>query len=155
YMGYPRKAQARKISPYGSAQAAAVQKLGEKTATKLGIVLAPCQEKGHWASGWIGGLQLLRGKGHRWVAVLNASPTAPDPQNKEVWNEGPARSLGGFAWCDEKWPVKNWHFAPQPIEWVKDIPQSALDAGEGTNLWRQFIFVKPDGSAALFYNSGY
>lgn len=155
YMGYPQHAQPRKISPYGSAQAVAVQRLGDKTATKLGIVLGPCQERGHWASGWIGGLQLLRGKEHRWVAVINASPTAPDPQNKEVWTEEPAPSLGGFAWCDEKWPVKGWHFVAQPIEWVKDIPQSALDDGEGTNLWRQFIFVEPDGSAALFYNSGY
>lgn len=155
YMGYPQKAQPRKVSPYGSAQAAAVQKLGDKTATKLGPILGPCQQVGHWASGWIGGLQLLKGKEHRWVAVINASPTAPDPQNKEVWNEEPAPSLGGFAWCDEAWPVKGWHFAAQPIEWVKDIPQVALDDGQGTNLWRQFIFVEPNGSAALFYNSGY
>jgi hypothetical protein len=155
YMGYPQHAQPRKVSPYGSAQGVAVQKLGERMATKLGIGVGPAQTPGHWASGWIGGLQLLRGREHRWVAVLNASPTAPDPQNKEVWNEEPAPSLGGFAWCDEEWPVKNWHLAPEPIEWVKDIPQSALENGEGTNLWRQFIFVQPDGSAALFYNSGY
>lgn len=155
YMGYPRKAQPRDISPYGSAQAVATQKLGEKTATKLGVVLPPCQQAGHWASGWVGGLQLMRGAEHRWVAVVNASPTAPDPGNKAVWTEEPPPSLGGFAWCDEEWPVKGWHFAPEPIEWVKDIPKEALDAGEGNNLWRQFIHIQPDGSAALFYNSGY
>jgi hypothetical protein len=155
YMGYPRKAQPRQISPFGSAQAVATQKLGEKVATKRGIILEPCQQAGHWASGWVGGLQLLRGAAHRWVAVVNASPTAPDPGKKAVWTEEPAPSLGGFAWCDEEWPVQGWHFAPEPIEWVKDIPKEALDAGEGYNLWRQFIHILPDGRAALFYNSGY
>jgi hypothetical protein len=155
YMGYPRQAQARKISPFGSAQGAATQKLDEKVAHKFGVILEPCQQAGHWASGWVGGLQLLRGAKHRWVAVVNASPTAPDPGKKAVWTEEPAPSLGGFAWCDEEWPVKGWQFAPQPIEWEKDIPKSARDAGEGYNLWRQFIHILPDGRAALFYNSGY
>jgi len=67
YMGYPRKAQPRKISPFGSAQAVAAQKLGEKVATKRGVILEPCQQAGHWASGWVGGLQLLRGAEHRWA----------------------------------------------------------------------------------------
>ena len=155
YMGYPRQAQPRKISPFGSAQAVATQLLGETVATKRGVILEPCQQSGHWASGWVGGLQLLRGRRHRWVAVVNASPTAPDPGQKAVWTEEPPPSLGGFAWCDEEWPVKGWHFAPEPIEWVNDIPKSALDAGEGYNLWRQFIHLLPDGRAALFYNSGY
>lgn len=154
YMGYPAKAQARKISPFGSGQAVATQKLGEKV-IKVGIILEPCQQPGHWAAGWVGGLQLLRGAKHGWVAVVNASPTAPDPGNRAVWTEEPPPSLGGFAWCDEQWPVKGWHFAPEPIEWVKEIPKAALDAGEGYNLWRQFIHLLPDGRAALFYNSGY
>ena len=155
FMGYPKKAQPRGISPFGSAQAVATQKLGETVATKRGIILEPCQQSGHWASGWVGGLQLLRGKEHRWVAIVNASPTAPNPGNKTVWAEEPPPSLGGFAWCDETWPVQGWHFAPGPIEWVKDIPKPALDDGEGYNLWRQFIHVLPDGRAALYYNSGY
>jgi len=132
-----------------------VQNLGEKVATKVGIILEPSQQPGHWASGWVGGLQLLRGREHRWIAVLNASPTAPDPGNKEVWNEEPPPSLGGFAWCDEEWPVSGWHFYPSPIEWVRDIPKSAVDAGEGYNLWRQFIHILSDGRPVLFYNSGY
>ena len=155
YMGYPQKAQPRKISPFGSAQAVATQRLGAPTATKLGPILEPAQEEGHWAAGWVGGLQLLRGSAHRWIAVVNASPTAPDPKKKDIWTEEPPPSLGGFAWCDEEWPTRGWHFEPNPIEWVRDIPQSALDAGEGYNLWRQFIHVLPDGRAALFYNSGY
>lgn len=154
YMGYPQVAQARAISPFGSAQAVATQKLGETVATKRGVILAPCPQPGHWASGWVGGLQLLRGREHRWVAVVNASPTAPDPGKNAVWTEEPPPSLGGFAWCDEEWPVQGWHFAPEPIEWVRDIPPEALAAGEGTNLWRQFIHILPDGRAALFYNSG-
>jgi len=155
YMGYPAKAQPRKISPFGSAQAVATQKPGEKAVAKLGVILEPCQQAGHWASGWVGGLQLLPGAQHRWVAVLNASPTAPNPGTKAVWAEEPPPSLGGFAWCDEEWPVRDWHFSPTPIEWVKDIPKDALNDGEGFNLWRQFILVLPDGRAALFYNSGY
>jgi hypothetical protein len=105
YMGYPKVAQPRRISPFGSAQAVATQKLGEKVATKRGVILEPCQQAGHWASGWVGGLQLLHGTKHRWVAVVNASPTGPDPGKKAVWTEEPAPSLGGFAWCDEEWPV--------------------------------------------------
>lgn len=155
YMGYPLKAQPRKISPFGSAQGVATQKLDEKVAIKRGVILEPAQQAAHWASGWIGGLQLLPGARHRWVAVINASPTAPDPGKKTVWTEEPPPSQGGFVWCDEEWPVKGWHFAPEPIEWVKDIPKAALDAGEGYNLWRQFIHILPDGRAALFYNSGY
>jgi len=65
YMGYPKHAQPRAISPFGSAQAVATQKLGEPVATKRGVILPPCQQAGHWASGWVGGLQLLRGAEHR------------------------------------------------------------------------------------------
>jgi hypothetical protein len=155
YMGYPGKPQPRRISPYGSAQAVAVQGLDENRATKRGIVLGPSQQAGHWASGWVGGLQLLRGREHRWIAVLNASPTAPDPGNKAVWTEEPPPSLGGFAWCDEEWPLTDWHFSPSPIERIEDMPKAALEAGEGYNLWRQFIHILPDGRAELFYNSGY
>jgi len=155
YMGYPKAAQPRKISPYGSAQGVATQKLGEKHVTKHGIVLPPCQQAGHWASGYLGGVQILPGDEHRWIAMVNASPTAPDPGKKEIWTEEPPPSLGGFAWCDEEWPVRGWHFYPEPIEWIEDIPQEALDNGEGYNLWRHFLHVLPDGRSAVFYNSGY
>ena len=119
YMGYPRVAQPRKVSPFGSAQAVAVQGLKDKAATKLGVILEPCQQEGHWASGWVGGLQLLRGAEHRWIAVVNASPTAPNPVTKAVWTEEPPPSLGGFAWCDEEWPLRPFPVlggAPQHVD---------------------------------------
>lgn len=155
YMGYPRAAQPRASSPYGSASAVAVQKPGQRAARKLGIVLPPCQERGHWASGWVGGFQLLPGRGHRWEAIVNASPTPPDPSDSSVAREEPAPSLGGFAFCDEEWPVKGWRFAPEPIEWIARIPPEAAANGEGTNLWRQHVLLLPDGRYALYYNSGY
>lgn len=153
YMGYPLVPQPRRVSPLGSAQAVATQRLGAAV-IKGGVVLEPCQREGHWAAGWVGGLQLLRGRDHRWVAVVNASPTAPVAADRADSREEPPPSLGGFAWCDEEWPVRGWTFAPEPIERIEDIPPQARQAGEGVNLWRQFIHQLPDGRAALFYNSG-
>lgn len=153
YMGYPTSIQNRAISPFGSAQALAIQSGGGGKATKMGPFLEPVQEQGHWASGWLGGFQLLPGKTHRWIAVLNASPTAPDPWDTSEAKEEPAPSLGGWAYCDEEWPVKNWHLLPQPMEWITEIPKNS--EGEGTNLWRQHALALPDGRIALFYNSGF
>jgi len=155
YMGYPAKAQPREISPWGNAQGIAVQKTNSPTATKLGMYLPPVQKAGHWASGYFGGLQILPGKKHRWVALLNASPTAPTPEDKSVAREEPAPSLGGWAYCDEEWPVRNWHLMPQPMERIEDIPAEALANGEGTNLWRHHALILPDGRVAVYYNSGY
>jgi hypothetical protein len=122
---------------------------------KLGEVLPPCQTMGQWASGWVGGLQILPGKTHRWIAIINASPTAPRVEAKEVFREEPPPSLGGFAFCDEAWPVRGWQWSSQPIEWIKDIPPPAMALGEGTNLWRQHILALPNGQLSLYYNSGY
>jgi len=85
---------------------------------------------------------------------VNASPTAPDPADKAESREEPPPSLGGFAYCDEQWPVKGWRFALEPIERIGDIPASAVANGEGVNLWRQHILVLPDGRYSLYYNSG-
>jgi len=126
YMGYPASPQPNRMSPYGSAQAAAIQRVGEGTATKLGVVLPPHETPGHWAAGWVGGLQLLPGKQHRWIALLNASPTAPDPADRSISREEPPPSLGGFAVCDEEWPVRGWRWCPQPIEWIQDIPRAPV-----------------------------
>jgi hypothetical protein len=155
YMGYPEQPQPRGISPLGSAQGVAVQRVTEAMARKLGEMLPPCQTPGHWASGWVGGLQILPGKSHRWIAIINASPTAPQQGATEVFREEPPPSLGGFAFCDEEWPVRGWRWCPQPIEWIKDIPAQAIALGEGTNLWRQHILALPDGRLALYYNSGF
>jgi hypothetical protein len=154
YMGYPLQAQPWKGSPYGSAQAVATQRVGAKQVEKRGVILPPSDTPGHWAAGWVGGLQLIPGKAHRWIAVVNASPTAPDPSDKANSREEPPPSLGGFAYTDALWPVGGWEWCPQPIEWIEDIPAAALAAGEGTNLWRQHILALPDGRLALLYNSG-
>jgi len=154
YMGYPQVAQPRAVSPYGSAQAVAVQGIHEPVARKLGTILPPCQQPGHWASGWVGGLQLLPGRDHRWIAVINASPTAPQPKDGAIHREEPPPSLGGFAYCDQEWPVSGWIWCPDPIEWIEDVPAAAIANGEGVNLWRQHILCLPDGRLALFYNSG-
>lgn len=155
YMGYPKAAQPREISPFGNASAAAVQKRGDTKARKLGVILPPCRQAGHWAAGWVGGVQLLPGRAHRWEAIVNASPTAPRPDDRHVSREEPPPSLGGFAFCNEEWPVKGWQFEPDPIEKIEDIPAEAVQNGEGTNLWRQHILVLPGGRRALYYNSGY
>jgi hypothetical protein len=82
----------------------------------------------------VGGLQLLPGKQHRWVAMANASPTAPDPTDQNIWREEPPPSLGGFAYCDEEWPVSGWHWFPEPLEWIEDLPEQAVNSGEGVNF---------------------
>ncbi len=154
YMGYPERPQPYPVSPFGSAQGAAVQPRGG-VAEKLGVVLPPAATPGHWAAGWVGGLQLLPGIDTPWVAVLNASPTAPNPADTTIAREEPAPSLGGYAYCDAVWPVTAWRWAADPMEWIADLPADALTAGEGTNFWRHHILQRPDGTLALYYNSGY
>jgi hypothetical protein len=154
YMGYPLQPQAREFSPRGSAQGVAVQGIGDSHARKLGVILPPCQQAGHWSSGWVGGLQLIPGRSHRWLAVINASPTAPLGGDQAVHREEPPPSLGGFAYCDDEYPVRGWTWCPDPIEWVDDIPADAIAQGEGVNLWRQNLLCLPDGRMALYYNSG-
>lgn len=154
YMGYPRQAQLRPRNRYGSAQGCALQRIGSHQVNKLGVILPPSTDRGHWAAGWVGGLQLIPGRSHRWLAIVNASPTEPDPAVKEKYREEPPPSLGGFAYTDKAWPVHGWHWAAQPIEWIDEIPAAARASGEGTNLWRQHILALPDGGLVLFYNSG-
>ncbi len=156
YMGYPAAAQRRPFSPYGAAQGVAVERVesSRSIVRKLGEILPPAPIAGHWASGWVGGLQLLPGTTHRWIGLVNASPTAPYPTDTSVTREEPAPSLGGFAFCDEEWPIGNWRWCDDPIEYVDNIPASALASGEGVNFWRHHLFVNHNGEAALLYNSG-
>ena len=143
YMGYPQQAQPRLISPFGSAQAVATQQRGSTEVIKHGIILPPAQQAGTWSSGYVGGLQLLPGRSvgssHRWIGLVNASPTAPDPTDPAISKEEPAPSLGGFAYCDEEWPVQGWQWTNEPIEWIEQIPVEALAAGEGVNQWRHSL----------------
>jgi len=156
YMGYPQSRQPRRISPYGSAQGVAMESLDHLgTVRKLGIILPPQQCRGHWASGYVGGLQPVPGRRHRWVAMANASPTAPIPdQDQSISREEPPPSLGGFAFTDEEYPISGWQWSEEPLEWIEDIPPQAVANGEGVNLWRHHLLILPDGRAAVFYNSG-
>ena len=158
YKGYPQHPQPWPTSPYASVQAAAVQAVGKTEVTKLGPILPPHPVSGHWGSGWVGGLQLLPGaslgSSHRWVGLLNASPTPPTPHDRTMAREEPAPSLGGFVWCDEEWPIQGWQWESEPLEWIEQLPLEALANGEGVNLWRHHLLILPAGRLALFYNSG-
>lgn len=170
YMGYPELPQMHATSPLGSCSGAAVESVAEAiargqatmasrpapplTLRKLGCVLAPSQEAGHWASGWVGGLQLLRGRTHRWIGLVNASPTAPRGEDADISREEPPPSLGGFAVCDEEFPVSGWRWSGSPIEWTADVPADAQAAGEIVNFWRHHALALEDGRIALFYNAG-
>ncbi|MBR7838860.1 hypothetical protein KDL01_36675, partial [Actinospica durhamensis] len=161
YMGYPLSPQPWAHSPYGSAIGVVTQSPGSDP-RQHGVMLAPSEHPGHWASGYLGGFQLLDGHhphiapiaaGHRWVAVLNASPTPPT-RDGSLTSEEPAPSLGGLAFSDDEDPTTGWHLADQPFEWIDDIPAPALEAGEGVNLWRHHLLVT-DHATRLFYNSGF
>ncbi len=153
YMGYPETAQPHAHSPFGSAQMLAVAR-GAGPADKRGLILAPSAIPGHWASGWVGGLQVVPGVEHRWIAIANASPTAPRRGDDANHAEEPPPSLPGFAVSDADLPDRGWRWLPEPMEWIADIPAAALADGEGVNLWRQHLLALPDGRWGLFYNSG-
>lgn len=153
YMGFPKSPQ-REISPFGSAQCVAVEHLAEGRIEKLGPIIEPVQSAGHWASGWLGGLQLLPGRDTPWIAVLNASPTPPDPGGGLINSEEPPPSLGGFATCANAWPIDGWSVEAEPVEWVEAIPPEAEADGERDNLWRHHVLMTGDGRVGLFYNTG-
>jgi len=94
------------------------------------------------------------GKSHRWIAMINASPLRLSSAMVLFMPKNRPPSLGGFAFCDEEWPVKGWQFAPQPIEWIEQIPPQAIAAGEGVNLWRHHLLILPNNNCAVFYNTG-
>jgi len=153
YMGYPTLPQSHTISPLGSSIGVAVQRAGETSVTKLPPILRPVEQSGNWASGWLGGIQILPGIQSRWVGIINASPTPPD-HDGVITSEEPAPSMGGFARTDKEIPIAGWTIDEEPIERIEDIPDTAVKGGEGTNLWRQYIFLDGD-TATLYYNSGF
>lgn len=152
YMGYPDRPQPRAGSPWGNAQGMAVSR-GAGPARKLGEVLPPHPAPGHWAAGWVGGMQIMPGRSHRWTALLNASPTPPRPDDGSVAREEPPPSLGGFAVCDQAWPVSGWRWCDRPIVAIGAIGPAAAADGEGVNFWRHHLLVAPGGTA-VYYNSG-
>jgi len=151
YMGYPLTPQPWAHSPYGNAIGVATQKPGEP-AVKAGVAIAPSDDRTSWASGYLGGLQLLPGVDHRWVAVINASPSPPD-RSGTLTSEEPAPSLGGMAYTDAEFPTSGWTVADRPFETIEEIPPEAIAAGEGVNLWRHHLLAAV-GVRRLFYNSG-
>ena len=154
YMATPSHPQLRLASNYGSCQAAAVQKLGESQALKLGPVLLPSARRRTWTRGWIGGLQLLGRKGEGWVALINAGDNAPQPGDTAITQDEPPPSLGGFATTDDPAALDGWRTLDAPIERIEDVPAEAIENGEGANLWRHHLLVLPDGRRLIFYNSG-
>lgn len=155
YKGYPLLPQSdQPNSPYGGSNAVAVMRPSDRMARKLGKTLSPSSDPQHWTAGFVGGLQIFRAAQGGWYGILNASPTPPAPVEVEPDMREPAPSLGGWAYTPEEWPVAGWQVADEPIEWIDDIPDEALKAGEGVNLWRHHILVLPDGRICLFYNTG-
>jgi hypothetical protein len=151
YMGYPLDKQPWPNSPYGNAIGVVSQRLGER-AIKRGVALAPSEDPEHWTAGYLGGLQLMPGTDHRWVAIINGSPSAPDRLGN-MTSEEPAPSLGGWAFTDSEFPLDGWVASDQPLERIEDIPVTALADGEGVNFWRHH-FISAGGVDRIFYNSG-
>jgi hypothetical protein len=154
YMATPAAPQSRAVSPLGSCQAAARVGRGESRARRLGPILVPDARPGHWAAGWVGGLQLVERRGAGWLALVNAGSTPPRAGDTAITRDEPPPSVGGFAFTDDPDPTRGWRFAAEPIERVEEIPAAAIAGGEGTNLWRHHWLACPDGRRLILYNSG-
>ena len=90
YKGYPMRPQPdQPTSPLGSSPAAAVMSPGDTVATKLGKIITPSTEPGHWTHGWLSTPQIFKAEDGGWFGILNASPTPPVPVEEE-----PARWFG-------------------------------------------------------------
>ena len=103
--------------------------------------------------GWIGGVQLLRDSaGGSWYAVINGSPTPPEDKS----NREPAPSLGGWEFCEDKFPDRGWRSdtAHSPFAYPESLSREELDAGLGVNFWRHHLLVTRAGQARIFFNSG-
>lgn len=156
YKGYPQQPQADQPgSPLGSSPAAAVMSPGDEVATKLGKIISPHPEEGHWTSGWLSTPQIFKAADGGWFGVLNASPTRPVPVEEEPAMREPSPSQGGWIYTPEEWPVSGWVAFAQPMEWIDQFPEEARQNGEGGNMWKHQVLVQPDGTLYLYYHSGY
>jgi hypothetical protein len=155
YMGYPRYPQTEQLNtPFGSSNAVAILRPGERNAKKIGKTVSPSPNPSHWTAGYVGGLQIFPAVQGGWYGILNASPTPPVSIEEEPMMREPAPSLGGWVYTPENYPLRGWQAMDEPIEWIEDIPAQAMNAGEGVNLWRHHIVVMPDHSIYLLYNTG-
>lgn len=155
YKGYPRLPQQNQIfSPYGSSIGVALLEPGNSAAIKHGKIIEPSTSVDHWATGWIGGIQLFPASNGGWYGLLNASPTPPASPEDEPEMREPAPSLGGWAYTAEPWPLAGWQLHNAPIERLEDVHATAVANGECVNFWRHHILVTAKEVAYLFYNSG-
>lgn len=154
YKGYPLESQKEYInSPFGSCSCAAVKKMGDLTAKKIGRVIAPSSIDNHWCKGWVGGIQLIPAE-KGWFGLISGSPTSPEPVSISPDMREPAPSLGGWAYTPEPWPICGWRISEQPLEWIENIPQDAKDKGEGVNLWRHHMLIVDKDNVYIYYNTG-
>lgn len=155
YKGYPKVDQIDlPHSPYGNSTGIAIMRITDRKAKKLGRIIPPSSKTGHWSFGWIGATQLFPAEHGGWWGLVSGSPTPPESVEKEPEMREPAPSLGGWAYTPEEWPISGWHLSDRPIEWIDEIPEAAIQSGEGVNLWRHHILVLPNGHAYLYYNTG-
>jgi hypothetical protein len=155
YMGYPCRPQPDQTrTPFGSSNAVAILRPGDRMAAKKGKIIAPSAVPDHWTAGYVGGLQILPAADGGWYGILNASPTPPATVEEEPMMREPAPSLGGWAYTPDEYPLKGWQVMEKPIERIDEIPAQAINAGEGVNLWRHHLVLMADHSMYLLYNSG-
>lgn len=147
YKAYPASPQSdQPLSPWGSSLCAAEMGPNDAEARKLGKLIAPVPQAGHWMSGWASGLQLVPSPHGGWFGLMTGSPTPPAPVDDQPLMREPAPSLGGWASTSEPWPVSGWAVEPRPIRWIDDIPDEARRMGMGTNLWRHHLLVVAGGA---------
>ncbi len=155
YKGYPRHPQAdQPLSPLGSSLAAVVVDPATRRAHHVGRMLPPVEQPGHWASGWMGPMQLFAAEGGGWWGLLSASPTPPAPVEESPRMREPAPSQGGWAYTAAAWPVGGWELEDEPIVRADAVPADAAADGEGVNFWRHHLAVLDGSRALLLYNSG-
>jgi len=155
YMAYPRRPQTdQPHSPYGHSNVVAEMGYSDTNAHRLGKALAPYAKPGHWAAGYINGIQLIPATQGGWYGILNASPTPPPSPEVEPEVREPAPSLPGWAYTPKTWPVSGWQLMDEPLEWLEQIPEDARLNGEGSNLWRHHLFFHPSGELFVLYNTG-
>ena len=153
-MGYPKARAAPHHQSLRFGQAVATQKLGEPRAVKCGTILEPCQEPGHWASGWVGGLQILPGVEHRWIALLNASPTAPDLGKAAAWTEEPRQVWAASRGVMKSGRSKVGTFTRSRSSGLRTCRRRPLPTAKVLTYCGISCTFCPTGRPAIFYNSG-
>lgn len=155
YKGYPQYPQKEQPgSPMGSCTAAAVLYPGCAKAEKLGPVIRPSAYAGDWYSGWVSTLQIIPRISGGWLGLTIASPTPPSGIASQPYMREPCPSMGGWAFCEEKFPDKNWVMDNRPICWTNELSREAYEMGERVHLFRHHLLIAGEGSYYLYYNSG-